>query len=234
MKVINDLFDYENYKIVQDNQGFKFSLDSILLAEFTKLNKDDKVLDLCTGNAAVPLILSYYFPNSIVGFEIQETIYNLGVESVILNHKEEQIQLINDDIKNIKNYFPGNNFDVLVANPPYFKFQEDSYINEDKKKAIARHEIFLNIENIFQIAKTMLKNNGTLYLVHLPSRLEEIFNCCEKYKIIVKELQFVYTKETECATIVLIKCVKNARKTLKVNPPLYVKRMVSYKNCFRE
>ena len=199
MKVINDLFDYENYKIVQDNQGFKFSLDSILLAEFTKLNKDDKVLDLCTGNAAVPLILSYYFPNSIVGFEIQETIYNLGVESVILNHKEEQIQLINDD----------------------------------KKKAIARHEIFLNIENIFQIAKTMLKNNGTLYLVHLPSRLEEIFNCCEKYKITVKELQFVYTKETECATIVLIKCVKNARKTLKVNPPLYVKRMVSYKNCFR-
>ena len=210
MKVINDLFDYENFKIVQDDEVFKFSLDSILLAEFTKLNKTDKVLDLCTGNAVVPLILSYYFPNKIVGFEIQEYIYTLGLESVKLNHKEEQIELICDDVGNIKNYFPGNNFDVIVANPPYFKYRESSLVNKNEKKAIARHEVFLDLETLFSLVKQMLKEYGVFYLVHLPERLEEIFYYCEKYKIIVKEMQFVYTKETGCATIVLLKCIKGA------------------------
>ena len=233
MKVINDLYDYAGYKIVQDEDVFKFSLDSILLAEFTNLNKKDKVLDLCTGNAVVPLILSNYFPNEIIGFELQEYIYQLGLESVQINHLEQQIKLIHDDVKNIKNYFPGNNFDVIVANPPYFKYQESSLINENKNKAIARHELYLDLETIFQIVKQMLKDQGTFYLVHLPERLEEIFYYCEKYKIIVKEVQFVYTKIDGCATIVLVKCVKNAKNALKVNPILYTENLKTYQNCFR-
>lgn len=233
MKVINDLYDYENYKIVQDEDVFKFSIDSILLAEYVTLNKKDKVLDLCSGNASVPLILSYYFPNEMIGFEIQDSIYQLAQESIQLNRKENQIKMIHDDVKNAKKYFPGNNFDVIVANPPYFKYQESSLINENEEKAIARHELFLDLESLFQIVKQMLKDKGTFYLVHLPQRLEEIFYCCEKYKIIVKELQFVYTKEKGCATIVLLKCIKNARNALKVNPPLFVENRKSYKNCFR-
>ncbi len=233
MKVINDLYDYKNYKIVQDDAVFKFSLDSILLAEFVKLKEKDKVLDICTGNAVVPLILSYYFPNEIIGFEIQKYIYELALESVKINQKENQIKLICDDVKNAKNYFPGNIFDVIVANPPYFKYQNNSLINENQNKAIARHELFLDLESLFQIVKQMLKEHGILYLVHLPERLEEIFYYCEKYKIIVKEVQFVYTKETGCATIVLLKCIKGASNSLKVLAPLYIENRATYQKCFR-
>ena len=234
MKVINDLFDYEPYKIVQESEAFKFSIDSILLAEFVEtLKPNDKVLDLCTGNGAVPLILSYYFPNEIVAFEIQESIYKLAEESVGINHLEGQIKLIHDDIKVIHKYFPGNNFDVVVANPPYFKYLESSLINENEKKALARHEICLSFEDLFQVVKYALKEKGIFYLVHLPERLEEILFCCEKYKISAKTIQFVYTNALKNATIVLVKCVKNANNALVVRPPVFIQDVKSYKNIFK-
>lgn len=234
MKVINDLYDYENYKIVQDSEVFKFSLDSILLAEFVgKLDSSSKILDVCTGNSVVPLILSYYFPNEIVGFEIQKYIAELAKESITLNKKGNQIKLIHDDVKNISQYFPGNNFDVIVANPPYFKYQESSLINENKNKAIARHEICLDLKELFKIVKYALKENGIFYLVHIPERLEEILYLCEKEHIIAKQIQFVYTNTSTNATIVLIKCIKNANNALKVNIPLYINNYKSYKNIFR-
>lgn len=234
MKVINDLYDYENFHIIQDSEVFKFSLDSILLAEFVdKLNPTDKVLDVCTGNAAVPLILSYYYPNEIVAFEIQEYIAGLAKESIDLNNLENKIKLINDDVKNISQYFPGNNFDVIVANPPYFKYKESSLINENENKAIARHEINLDLESLFEIVKYALKENGSFYLVHLPERLEEILYLCEKYKIIAKKIQFIYTKDDNNANIVLIKCIKNANNSLKVCSPIFIHNYNSYKNIFR-
>lgn len=234
MKVINDLFDYTDFKIVQDDQAFKFSLDSILLAEFVdNVDKFDKILDICAGNAAVSLILSYYFSNEIVSFEIQKKMYDAAIESVALNKKENQIHLINDDIKNIQNYFPGNNFDVIVANPPYFKYCPSSIINQNEAKRIARHEIFLKLEDLFQVVSYSLKANGCFYLVHLPERLEEILFLCEKYKLIAKKIQFVYTKKDKNANIVLIKCIKGAKNALVVSSPLFIKDCKSYQNIFR-
>lgn len=234
MKVINDLFDYEPLKIVQDNDAFKFSLDSILLAEFVdNVDNSDNVLELCCGNAAVSLILSYYYPNKIYSFEIQEEIYKLALQSVHINSKENQIIVVNDDVNNIKNYFPGNNFCVIVANPPYFKYKETSIINDNKEKSIARHEICLNLEGLFKIVSYALKNNGCFYLVHLPERLEEILYLCEKYHLTAKKVQFVYTKNDKSANIVLIKCVKGANNSLVVNSPLFIKGLTSYKNIFR-
>ncbi len=235
MKVINDLYDYERFKIVQNQESFKFSLDSILLAEFISLQHSSKtVLDLCTGNAAIPLILSYYFSNSIVGFEIQEKIYDLAKESLDLNHKLEQITLIQDDVKNIKAYFPSNTFDVVFANPPYFKFNERSFINQNESKALARHEISLCLEDLFKISQYALKDQGEFYLVHLPERLEEILFYCEKYKIRAKKICFIFSKGKEKAQIVLIKCVKGGNNKLDVYSIENIDLYKSYKNLFRK
>lgn len=235
MKVINDLYDYEDLKVVQDSDVFKFSLDSILLGEFVDSVDNSKfVLDLCTGNGVIPFLLSYYTKSKIVGFEIQDYIYKLAQEGIKLNHLEDQIQVFCDDVINIKKYFPGNNFDVVVANPPYFKFGKYSIVNENQQKAIARHEIHLTLEQLFQVTKYALKENGVFYLVHLPERLEEILALCEKYKIVAKKIQFVYTKKNYNANIVLLKCVNNAKNALFVSSPVFIEDYQSYKNIFRK
>ena len=121
-EVLNDLFDY-GYKIYQNEEYFKFSIDSILLAEIVKIKKNKyKVLDLCSGNAPVPMILDSKFGDQldIKGIELQQEIYELGKKSIEYNNLNN-IEFINDDVNNIDNYFKGSKFDVITCNPPYFE-----------------------------------------------------------------------------------------------------------------
>ena len=224
MKVINDLLDYNNLKIVQDNDYFNFSLDSVLLPNFVNIKKDcKKILDLGTGNAPIPMIFSCLYKNiKIYGIEIQEKVYKLAKESVELNHLEDRIELINDDIKNLDKYFEVGSFDVIVSNPPYFKLNEKSNLNECIEKTIARHELKITLEDIINTANKYLKNGGTFAMVHRTDRLIEIIDLMKKYNIEPKRIQLIYPKENEESNMVLIEGRKNGSVGLKFLPPLIV------------
>ena len=233
-RVLNDLFDYGLY-IYQDDDKFKFSLDSILLAEFVEVGSTiNHIVDFCSGNGPVPLILSTRSNANITGIEIQEKIYNLGVDSIDYNKLGNKINLINDNIINVKNYFPDESIDVVTCNPPYFKFLgNNSLINNDKEKAIARHEITMDLNSMVKAAKYILKNKGFLYLVHRCDRLEEIIKCLGNNGFYVKKLQFVYSNIKKEAIMVLIKAVKNGKSgNLKVMPPIDISNLKSYKGIF--
>ena len=150
MQVKNDLFDYKNRYIYQDSGFFKFSVDSILLAEFAKIEKNDNIIvDMCAGNMAIPLILSTYTQKKITGFEIQSNIYDLGKKSIEVNGLSNQLTIINDDVKKIGNYFAKESIDIFLCNPPYFKCGDIKVINTTKELSYARHEIAINLEEIF-------------------------------------------------------------------------------------
>ena len=139
-KVLNDLFDYENLKIFQYDEGFKFSLDSILLAEFVELKTTTKlIVDLCTGNAPIPIILSTKTKAKIYGFEVQKSIYDLASSSVRENKLHKQIKIVNANLKDTFEYILPESVDIVTCNPPYFKCSENSIINKEQEKAIARH-----------------------------------------------------------------------------------------------
>ena len=230
--VKNDLFDY-GLKIYQNKDAFKFSLDSILLAEFVEKKKDIKtIVDFCTGNGAVPLILSTKFNCKLMGFEIQKNPYDLAYNSVVMNNLEDKIKIIHDDLANALEYILPETVDVVTVNPPYFKYDPESNINMEREKAIARHEIETNLDNIFRSAKYILKNKGTLYMVHRPERLSEIINIMGEYKFAVKRLQFIYSDYNKSAIMVLIKATKNGLEGVKVNPPINVMKHITYKNIF--
>ena len=230
--VKNDLFDY-GLEIYQDKDAFKFSLDSILLAEFVEKKKEiETIVDFCTGNAAVPLILSTKFKSKIIGFEIQKSPYKLAWWSVKLNKLDDQIKIINDNLNNALEYILPETVDVITCNPPYFKYNKDSNINLVEEKAIARHEIETNLENIMISSRYILKNKGTLYMVHRPERLQEIMFYCNKYKFAVKKLQFIYSNDNKDAIMVLIKATKNGLDGLKVNPPVNILNRKTYKDIF--
>ena len=227
----NDLFDYIPYKIYQDDQFFKFSLDSILLAEYVdKKFKNKKVIDLCCGNAAIPLILNYYQFKDITGLELQKPIYDLGIASLRENNITN-IKLINSDVNDVRNIFKGETFDVVTCNPPYFKTNSSSLINENEIKAIARHEIKLNLDTLFKNISYLLVNGGILYMVHRSDRLFEIANVSNKYHLTIKEVVFV-ASNNDNYDMVLIKFVKNGNDGVKIKMINEINSYKSYQNMF--
>lgn len=222
MKVINDLLGYRNYKIVQDNDAFNFSLDSILLPNFVTLNKNIKnILDIGCGNAPIPLILSTKTKAKITGVEIQLYLYKLALQTVKINKKEDSIKIINKDINEYYKEIESDYYDVITCNPPFFKYCNTSNINKNNYKTIARHEVKLNLNQLFIIAKKLLKNNGVIAIVHRPERMIEIIEEMKKNNIEPKKLQFVYPKKNMKANIMLIEGSKNGKPGLKILPPIY-------------
>ena len=219
MKEINDLYDY-GYKIVQKSDYFKFSLDSMLLATSVNINMaDSKLLDFCTGNCPIPIILSNSIKN-IVAFEVQKEIYELGDESFTLNNIKN-VKLINDDIKNIGDYYEEGYFVIITCNPPYFKVIDSSKINDNNVKAIARHEILIKLEDIVSLAYKFLRDKGKLYIVYRPDRLMELLKLFDKYKFGVKKLQCCYNNSDSLSSMILIEAMKNGQDDLKIMAPLY-------------
>lgn len=223
MEVLNDLVNYRNLKIYQNTDWFLFSLDSVLLPNFVTLNKNIKtVMDLGTGNAPIPLILSTKTNAKIIGVEIQKDVYELAKKNIEYNHLEDRIELYNLDMKNLKSHFLPDSMDVITCNPPYFKVSEQSNLNEDIHKVIARHEKMVTLEDVIQISRYLLKNNGVLALVHRTDRFLDILRLCSQYGLEVKKIRFIYPKVETESNMILVEARKNGGTGLKVLPPLYV------------
>lgn len=223
MEVINDLVGYNNMKIYQNDDWFRFSLESVLLPNFVTINPRYKnILDLCTGNIPIPLILSLRTKANIYGIEIQKDIYDLAVKTVEINNLNNQIKVINDDLINLKKYFSNDFFDLITVNPPYFKNLEDSCKNDDIHKIYARHEVGTNLDDIISISSCLLKNGGRLALVHRTERFFEIIKTLEKYHLCPKKIQFIYPKVDKESNLFMIEAIKNGHDSVKFLNPLFV------------
>jgi len=196
-----------------------------MIPRFCVLKNNMKIIDFCTGNAPIPMILSTLTDSNIIGVELQKEIYNLAVQSVKINNLEDRITLLNMNVLDIFNVYETDSFDLITCNPPYFRVNEFSNLNNNMIKSIARHEIEIKLEDICRISKKLLKNNGSLVLVHRTDRLSEIINMLLKYKLQPKRIRFLYPKELENSNLVLIDARKNGNIGLKVLPPLICHNM---------
>lgn len=196
-----------------------------MIPRFCVLKNNMKIIDFCTGNAPIPIILSTLTDSNIIGVELQKEIYNLAVQSVKINNLEDRITLLNMNVLDIFNVYETNSFDLITCNPPYFRVNEFSNLNNNMIKSIARHEIEIKLEDICRISKKLLKNNGSLVLVHRTDRLSEIINMLLKYNLQPKRIRFLYPKEQENSNLVLIDARKNGNIGLKVLPPLICHNM---------
>ncbi len=219
-EVTNYLLAFNNMKIIQRRDMFNFSLDTVLLANFCTITKDiKKIVDFGTNNAAIPLILSTRTDKKILGIEIQSEAVDLAKKNVILNKLENQIEIIHADINEyVKD---ASKVGLVVCNPPFFKVNEESNLNENEFLSIARHEIKIDLEGIIRSAARILDNRGKFAMVHRPDRMIEILNLMQKYDIEPKRIRFVYPKRERESHILLIEGIYKGRKGLKIEPPLY-------------
>lgn len=221
MEVINYLLGYRDLRIIQNTDMFSFSLDSVLLANFVSLNSSiNRILDIGCGNAPIPLILSCKTSASITGVEIQKDVFSMAKRSVDLNNLSNRIDIVNSDINEFAKVCESDQFDVITCNPPFFKVNSGSIFNDSSYKVIARHEVFLNLEQLFSISRKLLKNGGVVAVVHRPERLVDIITCMRKNNIEPKRIRFVYPKFGRESNMLLIEGAKNGRSGLKILPPL--------------
>ena len=223
MERINTLVGYNNLKIIQNDDWFKFSLESVLLPYFVKINLRYKnILDLCTGNAPIPLLLSLKTNAKIVGVEIQKDVYELAKKNININKLDKQIEIINEDLKNLKNMYNGDNFDLITVNPPYFSNQDDKIMNNDLHKKIARHEGETTLDDIIKISTFLLKNGGHFAMVHRTERFFEIIECLKKHNLTPKRIQFIYPKMNKESNLFMVECIKDGKNSVIFEAPLYI------------
>lgn len=221
MEVLHDIVGYKNRKIYQNDEYFSFSLDSVLLANFVNIRKNDNnIVDLCTGNAVIPLILALRTKKKIIGVELQEKIYDLATRSVAYNKLEKQIEIINENVKDFASLENINKYDLVICNPPYFKVSNMDNINISKEKAIARHEIELTLSELCSCAKKILNNSGNFVIVHRAERFIEIIEEFKKNKIEPKRIRFIYEKIDKKSNMILIEGQLNGKTGLIIEKPL--------------
>ena len=219
MERLDDVLGYD-LKIYQNSSYFSFSLDSIILANYANIRLRDKnIVDFCTGNGVIPLIVSKRTKNNIVGVEIQEKLAELAEKSVEYNKLTDRITIVNEDVNEFSSRHL-NEFDLVLCNPPYFKVEDKSSFNESYEKMIARHEITFNLEDLCKCCKKVLKDNGNLYIVHRSDRLIDIIETLRKHNLEPKRIRFVYENVSKESTLVLVEAQKCGSVGLKVDSPI--------------
>ena len=214
----------KNIKIIQRNDFQNFTLDSVLIGDFVKINrKSKKILDIGTGCGVIALILANRSKAEIVGVELQEIMADIAKENVQKNELGDRLKIKQGDIKNYREIFKRDEFDVVVTNPPYFEFKGNiNQINDLDQLAKARHNVDLSLGEIVEASAFVLKNGGSFNMVFRVERLVEVFEIMRKYRLEPKRLVNVFTKRDGESKICLIEGIKDGEKGLKVENPNFV------------
>lgn len=210
------------YEILQDKNCFMFGIDAVLLADYASqsVRKNDSVIDLCTGNGIIPLLMANKV-NKIDGLEIQERCANMAQESIRLNSLEERIKISMGDVKQVNQLYPKHSFNCVTCNPPYM-INEHGRQNITDEKTIARHEILCSLEDVISAADFLMQTHGKFFMIHRPFRLPEIFYAMKNHGIEPKKMRLVHPFENTEPNLVLIEGRKNANPRLLIEKPLVV------------
>lgn len=215
-----DIVPGSQYRILQNKRKFSYGIDAIILSDFAQAR--GLVMDLGTGTGIIPIRLADGKDiKKIYGVEIQGDVAELAKESVKLNKLEGKIQILNMDLKDLRDRFSKASFDTIISNPPYMK-TGSAILNEEENFALSRHEIACSFEDIISVSDYLLKPLGKIYLVHRPNRLVDILSTMRQYRIEPKYIRFVQPRWDKKPNLVLIEGVKGGRADLKFHDPLIV------------
>ena len=225
MEEIHNILGYEDsLKIIQRKDAFSFSIDSTILSFFAKIKRGTgKIMDMGCGNGSICLFMSLFTKNQIIGVDIQKDMVDMARRSVKLNHLENQITILEKDIKGISKEFNQSEFGMVISNPPYFTKDETEILNKNDYLTISRHEVLITMEDIIKESRSLLKDGGSLVMIQRCERLEETIILLNKYGLNLKRIRFVYPKPDKEAYVFMFEAVKKASPHgLKVMEPLYI------------
>ena len=208
--------------LVQDTDLFCFGTDSVQLTDFARARPGDTVVDLCTGNGIIPILMSAKTrAEKLFGIELQSRSYELACKNAQLNGLDGRVNFICGDINDIRNLLPNACANVVTCNPPYMP-AKSGFVSPTDEKAIARHEIAVGIDGIVSAAAWLLRYGGHLYMVHRADRLCDVICTMRAYRIEPKRLKFLHPTPYRAPNLILVDGMVGANPSLKIEEPIYV------------
>ncbi|MFF2484418.1 tRNA1(Val) (adenine(37)-N6)-methyltransferase [Paenibacillus sp. NPDC058071] len=208
-------------KIIQSRQVFSFSLDAVLLSKFATVPKRGRIIDLCSGNGVIPLLLTTRTEAAIDAVEIQPRLADMARRSVRMNGLEERIHIIESDLRVYMKEAGNGIYDAVTVNPPYMASQAGD-ANENEHYAIARHEMMCTLDDVVHASARLVRSGGKVAMVHRPSRFIEIVETMRKYRMEPKRVQFIHPNADGEANMVLIEAIRDGKPELRVLPSITV------------
>jgi tRNA1Val (adenine37-N6)-methyltransferase len=220
-ETIDELQAY-GLKIIQPRQGYRFSLDPLLLCDFAGIGKAEEAVDLGAGCGVIPLIFARNSCEAtMTGIELQKEMAVLADRNVQLNGLADRISIVSADVANIKKHFPSSSFDLVVSNPPYRK-RGTGRISPKPGRDDARHESTASLADFLAAAKYLVRLSGRICFIYHPSRIAEFLAEAATLKLAPLRIRMVHGNRDAEARMFLIEMVKGRKGELKILPPLFV------------
>ena len=197
--------------VLQKREGYRFSVDAPLLADFIQTKVSDEVLELGAGNGIISLLLSIKPFKHITAVEIQDSLADIARRNVKLNNLEGKVSIIQEDLRP---YLPQKKFDVIFSNPPYIR-KGEGHLSFSEEKSIAKHELKCDIFDIMHKTGELLKSEGRAYFVFLTKRKKDLLQAVEMNRLKIKSLRFVCARKDSPPNLFLAECrFSSKRKSL--------------------
>jgi len=207
-------------RIRQDQSGYHFSIDAVLLAFYARPHPGDRVLDLGTGCGIIPLIMAYRNPKIMIyGIEVQKELSELANLNVKDNRMQDRITIVCQDMKSLRSEMISGLVDLVVCNPPYRK-SHAGRINPNHQRALARHEIKATLSDVLLTARRMLRPAGRFVTVYTAERTAELLAQMRSDRIEPKIIRTIHSRRHSEAKLILIEGVKGGRPGTKIQSPL--------------
>lgn len=214
-KTTSDTFFNGRLSVIQPANGYRFSIDSVILAELSRPQPGDKVLDLGTGCGVIPLILAHRSADlQLIGVELQSSLAALAVENIQRNSMSDRVSILCRDMCDLSQKALGGVVDYIISNPPYRPAQSGR-INPDRQKALARHELAMNLSQLMTTSRSLLRIGGRFILIYPSERLTDVMFQMRRNEIEPKRLHIIFSRQQDPAKLVVIEGVRAGRPGLQ-------------------
>jgi tRNA1Val (adenine37-N6)-methyltransferase len=212
----------DSLKLIQRGNGYRFSIDALLLSAFLEAKKGERAAELGTGSGVIALIAARYLPvREVVAIELQAALADLAGRNTGLNGLADRVRVVRGDLKKIHRLAERETFDLVFCNPP-FRSAREGRINPNPEKAIASHQLRAGLREFLKASFFLLRNSGRLYLIYPASKLAELVLELRRKRLEIKRLRMVQSRKESPGVLALVEARKGTGMELAVLPPLYL------------
>lgn len=209
-------------KLLQKKKGFRFGMDSVLLAHFADIRKGDRTADFGTGTGILPLLLIGRGKGSeFHGLEIQPEYCEMAERTMKINHLTDRVHIHCHDAGQADLLFPPCSIDSVICNPPY-GVPGSGLVSPFSDRAAARNQNPDTLQSFFRAAFRILKGRGKISIIYPVQHMLSVMNLMAVQHLEPKRFQLVYPQADGAANLVLIEGVKDARPSLHPMKPLVI------------